>query len=213
MSGGATVSVLDLGYYEAVRAAALSGVPKSTVYEWHRTGLVVPSGSRTKEMLWSYADLLKLRLIRWLRTEKPDVARTKMAEVREALDQLGDRLWDDHGDAPRPTVMVTRQGRIVLTDELPRTVSGQLLIHTFDLFAPEGMVDLRQPRRLLRIHPGRVSGEPHLVHSRLTTRAVAGLVRRGLSLELIAQLYPRDDPEGIAEAIDLEVGLGMLAAA
>lgn len=41
------------GCYEAIRAAALSGVPLSTVYDWARKGLVVPSVSSVREMLGS----------------------------------------------------------------------------------------------------------------------------------------------------------------
>ena len=154
-------------------------------------------------MLWSYADLLKLRLVRWLRTDKPDVARTRMDEVRAAIDQLGEDLWDRTGVVPTPTVRVDPVGRIVTT--AGSHLDGQLLAETVDLFAPgESGPDLRRPRPRLRIHPGRVSGEPHLVDSRLTTRAVAGLAGRGLSAETIAELYPDEDPVALAEALDLE---------
>lgn len=210
----ASVSVLDLGYYDASRAAALAGMPKSTIYDWSRSGLVVPSGSPTREMLWSYADLLKLRLVRWLRTEKPEVARTRMAEVREALDQLGEDLWEDSGDAPDTSIRVTRSGQIVVMDDPLATLDGQLLVDSVDLFAPgDGVIDLRRPRPKLRIHPGRISGEPHLLDSRLTTRAIAGLLGRGFTQEMVEELYPMDDPEGIAQAVDLELSLGTLALA
>jgi uncharacterized protein (DUF433 family) len=83
-----------------------------------------------------------------------------------------------------------------------------------DLLVPGGdAIDLRRPRPRLRIHPGRVSGEPHLVHSRLTTQAVAGLARRGLPLDRIAELYPDEDAQGLAETIDFEAQLERAAAA
>ena len=85
----AVVSRLDLGAYEASRAAALAGVPLSTLYHWAREEMVPPSVSATREKLWSYRDLLTLRLVRWLRTDKPDVARTAMTQVRHTLDELG----------------------------------------------------------------------------------------------------------------------------
>lgn len=60
-----------------------------------------------------------------------------------------------------------------------------------DLFAPgDGLIDLRRPRPKLRIHPGRISGEPHLKGSRLTTRAIAGLLDRSLPQDMVAELYP-----------------------
>ena len=55
------------GCYDARRTAALSGVPRSTVYDWARKGVVVPSISSEREKLWSYADLMALRIVSWLR--------------------------------------------------------------------------------------------------------------------------------------------------
>jgi DNA-binding transcriptional MerR regulator len=54
------------GAYTMERAAALSGVPKSTAYYWARKGLLQPSASQ-RPLLWSYTDLLALRTISsWL---------------------------------------------------------------------------------------------------------------------------------------------------
>lgn len=207
----ATVSRLDLGAYEASRAAALSGVPERTVYHWASTGLVVPSVSADRDKLWSYGDLLTLRLVRWLRTDKPEVARTKMVEVRELLDQVGDDLWSvDDDDREVPCIRVTPAGEIVLYGAPARTVFGQYVIDpdALDLLAPfEDGVDLRRPRPHLRIVPGKVSGEIHLDGSRLTSRSVAGLARRGMSLETIAELYPDESIDGLREAIEVEDAL------
>jgi DNA-binding transcriptional MerR regulator/uncharacterized protein (DUF433 family) len=206
-----SVSRLDLGAYEASRAAALSGVPERTVYHWARTGLVVPSVSADRDKLWSYGDLLTLRLVRWLRTDKHDVARTKMQEVRTLLDEVGDALWSaDDGDREVPSIRVTRAGEIILIDAPARTVYGQQVLSTdmLDLLAPfEDGVDLRRPRPHLRIVPGKVSGEIHLHGSRLTSRAVAGLARQGLTVETIAELYPDESHEGLREAIEVEDAL------
>lgn len=85
------------GCYEGPRAAALSGVPASTVYLWARSGIVEPSVSPTRVKLWSYADLMALRVVYWLRHPKkgPDreVAVSPMACVREALAELDDEGW------------------------------------------------------------------------------------------------------------------------
>lgn len=209
-----TVSVLDLGAYDARRAAALSGVPLSTVYDWARKDVVVPSISAQREKLWSYGDLLTLRLIRWLRIDKPEAARSRMADVRAALERYETELWvDDPPDRRRATVAVTADGTIV---HVPRgeTVHGQQVVQDdlLDLFAPyEAGVDLREPSPRLRIAPGRVGGEPHLVGTRLTTRTIAALSARGYPTPLIQELYPGDDPEALAEAIDLEQRLAAAA--
>lgn len=51
------------GAYTAERAAALSGVPKSTVHNWARQDILVPSVSAERVKLWSYGDLMALRTI------------------------------------------------------------------------------------------------------------------------------------------------------
>lgn len=51
------------GAYTAERAAALSGVPKSTIHYWARQDILVPSVSAERVKLWSYGDLMALRTI------------------------------------------------------------------------------------------------------------------------------------------------------
>jgi uncharacterized protein (DUF433 family)/DNA-binding transcriptional MerR regulator len=210
-----TISRLDLGAYEAPRAAALSGVPLSTVYDWARKGVVVPSISPAREKLWSYGDLLTLRLVRWLRLDKPDAARrTAMSEVRQALERFGDDLWrETERGEDRPTIAVAADGTVFHV-ERRETADGQRAFEgTLDLFAPYGGgVDLRQPAEHLRIAPGRCSGEPHLVGTRLTTRTVASLAGRGYDIDMIARLYPGEDVEGLREALTLEEKLAGAAA-
>src|SRR6266508_7001335 len=97
------------GAYTAERAAALSGVPRSTVHYWSRHDVLVPSVSPTKMKLWSYTDLMGLRTIYWLRQRKvtdggSDIPATTMPAVRRALNALGRLdldLWSEEG---RPSV-------------------------------------------------------------------------------------------------------------
>jgi len=207
------------GCYEAARAAALSGVPSSTVYDWARKGVVVPSISLSKPKLWSYADLMALRIVYWLRhpklDEDIDVAASTMSEVRRALSELVDNgmeLWSAADGPNASPLVVDRSGHIYIDDGRDmRTVKGQGVIGRdvlnvlgpFDL-AHEWAPDLRAPMPHLRIVPGKVSGEPHLERSRLTTPAVAALARRGFDQEAIRRLYPMENPEGLREAVELE---------
>jgi hypothetical protein len=55
--------VADGCCYDARRAAALSGVPLSTLYQWARRGIIEPSASAERPRLWSYADLMALRIV------------------------------------------------------------------------------------------------------------------------------------------------------
>lgn len=214
------------GCYEAPRAAALSGVPISTVYDWARKGVVVPSVSAEREKLWSYADLMALRIVYWLRHPKGDndvVPASPMPEVRRALgrlDDLGLDIWADGGGGSSP-LLVDRGARIYIAaaGEVMDASGQHVIDDCLDLLAPfldDGKVrgpDLRRPRPLLRIVPGKCAGEPHLSGTRLTTQTLAALVDRGYDVDGIYRLYPDQDVDAIGEAIDLERQLGSYAPA
>jgi uncharacterized protein (DUF433 family) len=137
-----------------------------------------------------------------------------MQTIRAALENLDLAdlsLWMDD-DLPR--LRVTRGGelRILDSDARPRTVAGQYeLEDVIDLFAPyQRGPDLRNPKPLLRIVPGKLSGEPHLQRSRIRSIEIAALARRGFSPRAIADMYGRKDVEPIHQAIELEQELGTL---
>lgn len=210
----------DAGCYEAWRAAALAGVPTRTVYHWASTGLVVPSVSPVREMLWSYADLVALRVVAWLRskkhTEDQIVPGSTMAEVRRALqmlDEEGINLWDGGPTGSRSPVHVDVAGKLYI-----ETSGGFLNSHgqhvlelpkeTLRLLAPFRVddtagPDLIAPAPHLRIVPLKVAGEPHIKGSRVTTRAVAALAKRGLKPDHIAAMYNLSKV-GVTESIALE---------
>lgn len=207
------------GAYTAHRAAALSGVPLSTVHDWARKNVLVPSVSPRRVQLWSYADLMGLRTIAWLRHPKTagdgsDVPATAMHAVRRALGRLREldlTLWSEDSG---PNVMVTRSGDVVI-DANPRleSATGQALLpddDMLDLIAPfpreDGAhgPDLVRPRPRLRIVPSRLGGAPHVEDSRVDTESLGSLARSGLPAEAIYALYPSLDPAGIDDALDLE---------
>ncbi len=215
-----------VGAYTAERAAALSGVPKSTLHWWARNDVLVPRVSATRIMLWSYADLMGLRIVHWLRHPKgsADEQRppTAMKRVRDALAELPRRgldLWD--GSRSVTPLVVDRAGRIHIVDrDTVSELGGQLLAgDLLDLLGPfdggDGGAgpDLRRPRPHLRIVPGKCSGEPHLEGTRLTTSTIAALAERGFELDDVARLYPDESRDSLAEAIDLERSLGAIPAA
>jgi uncharacterized protein (DUF433 family) len=216
------------GCYDASRAAALSGVPKTTVYWWARHGIVVPSVSAVQEKLWSYSDLMALRVVSWLRHRKPasdgaDLPASPMPKVRAALallDDLGLDPWSPDAAGASPLV-VDRAGEIyVRADDDMLTLRRQKVLLPDDVlgltapFDSAGLAgpDLRRPRPHLRIVPSKVAGEPHIEHSRLTTQTVAALADRGYRADQIAALYDEPEPV-IREAIDLERQLAGVAVA
>jgi uncharacterized protein (DUF433 family) len=206
------------GAYTAERAAALSGVPKSTVHYWARQGILIPSVSPERLKLWSYGDLMALRTIYWLRQTKQDpsgreVPRTAMNAIRRALREIAALkldLWSEDG-APR--VAVDRSGNIVIEhDGSIQQPGGQSILGAdmLDLLAPfashEGLhgPDLSVPRPQLRIVPGKLGGSPHVVHTRLESQALGALADSGLPQAKIYRLYPDIEPQAIEDALDLE---------
>ena len=205
------------GAYPADRAAALSGVPLSTVHYWSRNGVLVPGVSAERIKLWSYADLLALRTIYWLRHEKEAddggaVPAASMPAVRRALGMLRELSLDLFSDDGQSRVVVDRDGEIIVRSKsgLARPTSAQRVLDVLDVIAPfptePGMrgPDLREPRPHLRIVPGKLSGEPHVAETRLETQALAALARRGVSVTDILVLYPFVNRVAIEEALDLE---------
>lgn len=211
------------GAYTAARAAALSGVPLSTVHYWTREEILVPSVSPTKVKLWSYPDLMGLRTIYWLRQRKVhddgwNIPRTTMPAVRRALRTLRDdldlELWTEDGG---PSVRVDLDGRVyvVAGEAGPERVDGRQrpLPDMIDLVAPfETPVtrapDLAKPRPHLRIVPGKLSGSPHIAHTRIETLAIASLADRGFDPTKLQKLYPSVRPAvALVEAVDLERSL------
>jgi uncharacterized protein (DUF433 family) len=206
------------GAYPADRAAALSGVPKSTVHYWARTGVLVPSLSEVRVKLWSYSDLMALRTIAWLRATKKapdgqDVPATAMRAVRKALRDLADLdlgLWGEKGG---PNIAVDRAGQIVLdVGAAPYRPGGQHLLEAsmlellrpFEISPSLRGPDLVAPRPRLRIVPGKLAGAPHVQRTRIETEALAALARRGLDRGQIVELYPALEDADVADALDLE---------
>lgn len=208
------------GAYPAARAAALSGVPLSTVHYWSRNEILVPSLSAERVKLWSYPDLMALRIIYWLRQSKgtangarPDVPRSSMPAVRRANSQLRElelELWTYETG---PSVAVDRSGNVHVTATPNAEGPDRQRIfdaEEFDVLVPfqakEGTngPDLRKPRPRLRIIPGKLGGSPHVERTRLETQALAALAKRGVERDSIYRLYPIAEPRAIDDALDLE---------
>ena len=206
------------GAYSTERAAALSGVPKSTAYYWARKGLLLPSVSQ-KPVLWSYTDLLALRTIYWLRQPKVaferDVPATSMSKVRRALQQLK-ALDLEPLDGGRAAIAVTLTGEVVInSDAMPlQRVDGQYLARELvNIVGPfEGLEgtrgpDLLWPRPTVQILPGKISGAPHIAGTRLPTQSISALAERGFSVDQLVKIYPFVSRDALAESLDLEAQL------
>lgn len=200
------------GVYDTRRAAALSGVPASTLHYWARTGLYTPSISpRPRTRLWSWSDLLALRALDWFRKGDDDRARARVADLRVALDRI-EQTGYSREDLSQILAISAGDGRLYL--QLPdRTIradpGGQAALdETLYLVRPyKHGPDLLQPRPLLRIIPGKLHGEPHIVGTRIPSLTIAALDRDGFSPEQIGAMYPDATVEALREAIAFERSL------
>ena len=183
--------------------------------------MLVPSISAERIKLWSYPDLMGLRIIYWLRQVKhaPDgaaIPRTAMPAVREAQAQLAEldlRLWSEETG---PNVRVDRGGNVFVDSKPdPEAPNRQRALNTGDddwldvldpFLSGKGSKgpNLVRPRPTLRIVPGKLGGSPHVVHTRLESQALGALATNGLSVSKIYRLYPTVEPRAIDDALDLE---------
>ena len=218
MDGGAA--------YTLDRTAALAGVPRSTVHYWAKKETLVPSVSSERVRLWSYSDLIALRIIDWLRRTKESptghqIPRSSMPTIRKALAELRRLQIDLWSEERGPSVVVHRDGKIIVKrNDGVGTVVGKFgavqdvrtdlldVIAPFDLWK-RGTIgpDLHAPRPHLRIVPGKLAGAPHVAETRVATEALAALAARHMPVETIASLYPSIERAAIDEAIELEAQL------
>jgi len=226
------------GVYSAERAAALSGVPKSTVYYWARHDVWSPSLRHRRPKLWTYADILALRIIYWLRHGKkswPDQLEVRelsttigeathpgprkratrsssMEQVRKALESIrtqGQEIWSED-----VSIFVDRGGHVFF-ETATAVISGRRVGQTampnvLELLAEfpseAGVIgpDLKRPRPGLRIIPGKLAGEPHVAGTRIASKRVAALVKDGLNVGQVVDLYPDLSASAVGECVDLE---------
>lgn len=202
--------------YSIDRAAALSGVPRSTVYYWAKHEIWQPSVSAERTRLWSLADVLTLRAIYWLRSKEKrspsldhPIPATKMREVRRTLQEI----FEAAIDLSEASLFVDLDGRVLLKHReslahpdgqtvAPSLVRDVLRPFTFE----QGIVgpDLVQPRPTLRIISGKLSGEPHVHDTRIRSLDLEGLIQRGYTTSQIVEFYPFLEHRAIDDAHTLE---------
>lgn len=207
---------LDRGCYDARRAAALAGVPQRTLHYWAERKIYQPSiAPEPRIRLWSWLDLVALRAIDWMRKGDEEREKVNAKRIRQALEEL-----DLHG-IPRSRLhdflRVGRSGDVYMKhgDVVFRAEPGHqtLMQDTINPVQPyNGGPDLLTPRPRLRIIPGKLLGEPHLVGTRIPSATIYTLHQQGYSVENLLALYPDATHEAVAEAIDLERSLSGHAA-
>ena len=201
------------GRYVIERASQLSGIPRSTIYDWRRSYVLVPDFRVATPISWSYRDLVYLRLLAWLRQQhmpRPEAA-SLVSSIRNRI-AAGDSFERIRSD-----------GRIILTDEsYVNEFGGENvfpfdeivgLMNQFDLSDPieelgEASLwgpSLVKPSTLTYISPWVMAGEPCLDNTRIPTASIFALATdRGLQASQISALYPGICNAAVEDAIQLE---------
>ncbi len=210
-------NTLHRGVYDARRAAALAGVPRTTLHYWARKEIYIPSVSpdpRTR--LWSWLDLLALRAIDWFRKQKgpAEPTRVSIRRLREAIKELEklniprSRLHDFLAVSDSGLLCIELPGLTFRADPGRQILAREVL----NVTKPYGSgPDLLVPRPQLRILPGKLHGEPHLLDTRISSATVFLLFKDGYQIERIQAMYPDATLEALRDAIDLEQSLADVA--
>ena len=67
--------------------------------------------------------------------------------------------------------------------------------------------DLLRPRELIRIIPGKLHGEPHVIDTRISTAVLFRLSEMGYQPNDIREMYPSGFARALRQALDLEQSL------
>ena len=203
------------GRYLVDRASQLSGIPRSTLYDWRREAIYVPDFSSSDPVAWSYRDLVFLRLLGWLRQlgmPRP-LASEHVVEVKSLLAK-GSEVRLLRADSRMLLINEERINRFTGVNLLPfDDIFG--LLSTFDLLEPIAELrrqghrtwgpDLVNPSERTFISPWVLAGDPCITGTRIPTSAIHALrAERGLASTDVVELYPGLTLEGAEDAYLLE---------
>jgi uncharacterized protein (DUF433 family) len=159
-------------------AAALSGATLGELARWRRTGVLVPEISAERPVLYSFRDVVAVRICIKLGGDVP------LRRVRQALDVVGDDLD-------------LLSGAVAVVDVVVQDVP-----EPFDR-GDRRVPALLRPRDHVRVDPGIRGGEPVIEGTRVPYGDIAGLLRDGVPAERISEFYPGVTAEAARDAADL----------
>ncbi len=204
------------GRYENLRTSQLSGIPRSTIYEWRRNRIFVPDFDQESPAAWSYRDLVYLRLLAWLRQAGME-RNTAAEQVRTVKQQVA--------SGRELRFLFASKTLLVADEERTNRVSGQSLLpfddlfglfRTFNLLEPVAELgggelrrlwapDLVTPSSFTFISPWIMAGDPCIAQTRIPTASIHALrEERGLASAEIVDLYPGLAIEAADDAYVLE---------
>jgi len=168
--------------------------------------LLVPETRRSGRYLYSWADVVALRAIVYLRQEK------SLPRIRRAVERLRELEADQWEHLARYTLISTKRSILVRTpagdlldlDARPGTVLDEVLmadvLEPFETLQGRRVPALRRPRQWLTVDPRVLSGYPVVAGSRVPFDVVAGLAEDGVPAAEIVEMYPSVNPAGVDDA-------------
>lgn len=191
--------------YTAQVASALTGATPDQLRHWRRDRgsgpLIRPVRGSGGQMLYSYEDIVALRMVVALRQQK------SLQRIRRAIEFLRKKHPDMHLSAHKlkaagtSIIWISEDGEYIDVVEWPgqsaiKVVMDQVL-GEFRTEDGRYVPDLRTPAEGLSIDPDVRGGYPVLEGTRLPYDQVASLVSDGLSDVDIMKIYPSATREGI----------------
>lgn len=178
--------------------------------------LLQPATRRSGRYLYSWADVVALRAIVYLRQEKSlSKIRTAVKNLRELEADQWEHLAEYRLAATEKTiVVVTPDGTIYDLELSPGTILESVLME--DVLGPftanrQKVPALGRPRAMLQVHPRILGGYPVIAGSRVPFDAVASLAEEGAEAAEIVEIYPSVDPRGIPDARDFAKHVALVA--
>lgn len=199
------------GRYPAERAAQLSGIPRSTLYDWQRAGVYVPDFAGGTPMAWSYRDLVFVRVLAWLRNEvrtpRPVAASRVIALKRHIT--AGKTVTVLHADrdtlAVDGDVSTPLDGSSRLFTDMLQSFDLTAAVEDFGQHAKLWGPNLITPSRHTYISPWVLGGDPCVERTRIQSSSIYTLsTERGLEMADIVSLYPGLDESAAQDAYELE---------
>ncbi|HVE69283.1 MAG TPA: DUF433 domain-containing protein [Solirubrobacteraceae bacterium] len=182
-------------------ASTLTGASVRQLAYWRRETasappLLEPAAKVGGRYLYSWADVMALRSIVYLRAEK---SLPKIRRAVETLRGLEANEWDHLSQyqlvrTAETIVVRTPKGDLLDLERAPGTVLDEVLMQ--DVLAPfqtrsgAEVPDFRRPRPHLRVDPAVLGGYPVVVGSRVPFDVVAALADDGAPAADVVRVYP-----------------------
>ncbi len=203
------------GFYSTAQVSRLAGVPRSTLYQWKKQGIIIPSvrvmdNDQVVDEGYSYSDLAIIKLLKALRNRRLSL-RSVVKSLRHLYSRFGPPNtsgWNNphvyvQGKevfAQRPddwdTTTATKYGQ-----RAEMKVLGELFEEDGSILIPKDFSDY------IVIDVNVMEGSPVIRDTRVPTYMLAMLSEQGMTIEELAEHYSPIPKIALQKAIDFEKDL------